>query len=112
MIDLSSDSDSAEIEEIRRRRLQAMQQRATEQEKREQLESAKRVLLRRVLDPEARQRLSNLRMVRPDFAQQLELQLIQLAQSGRVDLPISDEQLRQILYELQSKRRETRIRRL
>ncbi len=109
---MSSDSDSAEIEEIRRRRLQAMQQRAAEQEKREQLESAKRVLLRRVLDPEARQRLSNLRMVRPDFAQQLELQLIQLAQSGRVDLPISDKQLRQILYELQSKRRETRIRRL
>jgi len=104
--------NSAELEEIRRRKLQALQQRIAEQEKREQVEAAKRVVLRKILDPKARQRLMNLRMVRPDFAQQLELQLIQLAQTSRVKLPISDEQLKQILYQLQSRRRETRIRRL
>lgn len=83
-----------------------------EEQKKEQVDAAKRVVLRRILEPEARQRLTNLKMVRPDFAQQLELQLIQLAQTGRVNLPISDEQLKQILYQLQSKKRDSTIRRL
>ncbi len=89
-----------------------MQQRAAEEQRQEQVEAAKKVVLRKVLDPQGRQRLANIKMVRPDFAQQLELQLIQLAQSGKVNLPISDEQLRQILYQLQSKRRDRQIRRL
>ena len=83
-----------------------------EEQRKEQVDAAKRVVLRRILEPEARQRLTNLKMVRPDFAQQLELQLIQLAQTGRVNLPISDEQLKQILYQLQSKKRDSTIRRL
>jgi len=101
-----------ELEEIRRRRLLALQQRAAEQQREEQVEAAKKVVLRKVLDQKARQRLANIKMVRPDFAQQLELQLIQLAQTGRVDLPISDEQLIQILYKLQSEKRDARINRL
>ena len=109
---MSSEPESAELEEIRRRRLQALQQRMTEEQRKEQVDAAKRVVLRRILEPEARQRLTNLKMVRPDFAQQLELQLIQLAQTGRVNLPISDEQLKQILYQLQSKKRDSTIRRL
>jgi len=109
---LSSDTDSEELEEIRRRRLQALQQRIADEQKREQVEAAKTVVLRRILDPAARQRLTNLKMVRPDFAQQLELQLIQLAQTKKVNLPISDEQLKQILWQLQSQRRDTQIRRL
>ena len=104
--------DPAELEEIRRRRLQAMQQTAAEEQRKEQVETAKKVVLRKVLDPPARQRLANIKIVRPDFAQQLELQLIQLAQSGKVKLPISDEQLRQILYQLQSQKRDRQVRRL
>jgi programmed cell death protein 5 len=83
-----------------------------EEQRKDQVDAAKRVVLRRILEPEARQRLTNLKMVRPDFAQQIELQLIQLAQTGRVNLPISDEQLKQILYQLQSKKRDSTIRRL
>ncbi len=109
---MSSESDSAELEEIRRRRLQALQQRMADEQKKDQVDAAKRVVLRQILEPEARQRLTNLKMVRPDFAQQVELQLIQLAQTGRVNLPISDEQLRQILYQLQSKKKDAKIRRM
>jgi len=104
--------DPAELEEIRRRRLQAMQQMTVEEQKKEQVEAAKKVVLRKVLDPPARQRLANIKIVRPDFAQQLEIQLMQLAQSGRVTLPISDEQLKKILYQLQSRKRDRQIRRL
>jgi programmed cell death protein 5 len=39
----------------------------------------------------------------------LEMQLIQLAQQGRVPIPMGDEQLKKILVQLQARRRETRI---
>ncbi len=68
--------------------------------------------MRRVLTPEARQRLANLKMVKPEFTAQLELQLIQVAQSGRVSLPIDDEQLKEMLKRLQTDRKEIQIRRI
>jgi programmed cell death protein 5 len=69
-------------------------------------------LLRQILSPEARQRMTNLKMVKPEFIEQLELQLIQLAQTGRVSLPMSDAQLKQILIQLQSRKRDIRITRI
>lgn len=78
----------------------------------QQLEAQKQALLRQILSPEARQRLTNLKMVKPEFAEQLELQLIQLAQVGKLPIPLSDAQLKQILIQLQSRKRETKIRRV
>ena len=105
-----------ELEEIRRRKLLAMQQRMTDEQKQaqaeKQLEAQKQALLRQILSPEARQRLTNLNMIKPEFTEQLELQLIQLAQTGKLPIPISDAQLKQILIQLQSRKRETKIRRI
>jgi len=105
-----------ELEQLRRRRLAELQRAAAEEERRaevqQQVEIQKQAILKRILTPEARQRLTNIKMVRPDFADQLELQLIQLAQSGRVKLPISDSQLKEALVRLQSQRKEIRIRRM
>jgi programmed cell death protein 5 len=105
-----------ELEQLRRRRLAELQRAAAEEERRaevqQQVEVQKQAILKRILTPEARQRLTNIKMVRPDFADQLELQLIQLAQSGRVKLPISDEQLKEALVRLQSQRKEIKIRRM
>ena len=105
-----------ELEEIRRRKLLAMQQRTSDEQKQaqmeRQLEAQKQALLRQILSPEARQRLTNLNMIKPEFTQQLELQLIQLAQTGKLPIPISDAQLKQILIQLQSRKRETKIRRI
>lgn len=77
----------------------------------QQVEVQKQAILRRILSPEARQRLTNLKMVKPDFAEQIELQLIQLAQAGRLKIPVTDEQLKEILARLQSQRRDIKIRR-
>ncbi len=88
------------------RRLAQEQQRMQVQQ---QMELQKQAILRRILTPKARQRLANLKMVKPEFANQLELQLIQLAQQGRADIPISDEMLKQILIRLQSNRRDIKI---
>ena len=105
-----------ELEELRRRKLLALQQKFAEErgqaQMEQQLELQKQTLLRKILTPEARQRLANLKMVRPEFTEQLELQLIQLAQQGKLPIPLADEQLKQILIQLQSQKRETKIRRI
>ena len=105
-----------ELEALRRRRMAELQEAAAEERRRaqlrRQLEEEKQALLFQILSPEARQRLTNIKMVRPDFAAQLELQLIQLAQSGRVRIPITDQQLKEALRGLQAARREMRIRRV
>ena len=105
-----------ELEALRKRRMLELQQRMVEEQKQVQahqkVESQKQALLRRILTPEARSRLTNLNMVKPEFTQQLELQLIQLAQQGRINLPITDEQLKELLVKLQSGHRDYKIRRV
>jgi len=105
-----------EIEELRKRRLLELQRRLAQEQQRIQMEQQidvqKQAALRRILTPEARQRLTNLKMVKPEFAEQLELQLIQLAQQGRLNIPVTDEQLKDILMRLQSRRRDIKIRRV
>lgn len=102
-----------ELEELRKRRLSALQRQFSEEQRsaqaEQQLEQQKQALLRSILSPEARQRLTNLKMVRPDFTAQLELQLIQLAQQRKIPVPLADEQLKKILIQLQGRKRETTI---
>ena len=105
-----------ELDAIRRKKLSALQQRVSDEQKQgqadQQMEAQKQALLKQILSPEARQRLTNLKMVKPEFTEQLELQLIQLAQMGKVPIPLSDAQLKQILIQLQSRKRETKITRI
>ncbi|MEM2971022.1 MAG: DNA-binding protein [Candidatus Bathyarchaeia archaeon] len=101
-----------ELEEIRRRKLLELQQRLAEEQRQAQIEQQKQLLLRKILTPEARQRLTNLKMVKPEFTEYLELQLIQLAQQGKLHIPLTDAQLKQILIQLQGQKRETKIRRI
>ncbi|MBS7251124.1 MAG: DNA-binding protein [Candidatus Freyarchaeota archaeon] len=72
-------------------------------------ETQKQAVLRQILTPEARSRLTNLKIVKPDFADQIELQLIQLAQAGRITSPLTDEQLKNILRQLQERRRDIKV---
>jgi len=102
-------------EELRRKKLLELQAKLEEQRRQEELrrqyEIQKRMAMQQILTPEARSRLANIRAARPEFAEQIELQLIQLAQSGRVTAQINDAQLREILKRLQERRRKIRIRR-
>ena len=109
-------AEDRELEEIRRRKMLELQQRLAEEQRRiqmqQQIEMQKQAILRRILTPQARQRLTNIKMVKPEFASQLETQLIQLAQVGRLKIPVTDEQLKIILKHLQPQRREFKIRRI
>jgi len=115
MIDGADEYSDEELEAIRRRRYSELQRTAVEEQRqaeaRRQFEAQKQAALKQILTPEARQRLTNIRMVKPEFADQIELQLIQLAQSGRISVPITDDQLKEALARLQSQRKEIRIRR-
>jgi programmed cell death protein 5 len=86
---------------------------ATEnQEKMQQeLEMQKKQVMIQILTPEARDRLNNLRLTKSDFVNQIELQLIQLAQSSAVKNKISDDQLKDLLKRVSGKKREINIRR-
>ena len=105
-----------ELEQIRKRKLLSMQNRMSDEQRQaqaeQQLEQQKQALLAKILAPEARQRLNNLKMVKPEFAEQIEMQLISMAQTGKLPIPLSDAQLKQILLQLQSRKRETKIRRI
>ena len=105
-----------ELDQIRKRKLLSMQHRMSDEQRQgqaeQQMEDQKQALLSKILAPEARQRLNNLKMVKKDFAESIEMQLIEMAQSGKLPIPLSDAQLKQILVQLQSRKRETKIRRI
>jgi len=105
-----------ELDQIRKRKLSSMQNRMNDEQRQAnaeaQMEAQKQALLSKILAPEARQRLNNLKMVKPEFAEQIELQLIEMAQTGKLPIPLSDAQLKGILIQLQSRKRETTIRRI
>jgi programmed cell death protein 5 len=109
-------SNPDDIEALKEKRLAEMQRRAAQEDRAEGMkreeEAQKQNVLRIILSPEARSRINNLKMVRPDFADQLELQLIQLAQQGRLPVPLTDDHLKKILVELQEKKRDFRITRI
>jgi len=67
--------------------------------------------LRMALTSEARQRLANVRMVRPDLANSIEEYVIQLASSGKLKSAVDDEQVKQMLATLQGRKRDITIRR-
>ena len=105
-----------ELDQIRKRKLLSMQHRMSDEQRQaqaeQQMEDQKQALLSKILAPEARQRLNNLKMVRKDFAENIEMQLIEMAQTGKLPIPLLDAQLKQILVQLQSRKRETKIRRI
>lgn len=104
-----------QLEQIRKKKLLAMQNRAGDEDKQgqaDQVEAQKQALLKQILTEQARQRLNNLKMVKAEFVDQIEMQLIQMAQSGKLPLPMSDAQLKQILIQLQSRKREIKITRI
>jgi programmed cell death protein 5 len=107
--------DDKELQEIRRRKLEALQQDQVQQEaqtqENEQYEQQRQAVLRQILTPEARARLARLKIARAEFAEAVENQLIMLAQSGKLNAVIDDASLVQILEKLTPQKREITIKR-
>lgn len=81
-------------------------------EKDSQKKAVREGVLRMALTSEARQRLANVRMVKPELAASIEEYVVQLASSGKLKQAVDDEQVKQMLQALQGQKREMKIRRI
>ncbi|HXQ93606.1 MAG TPA: DNA-binding protein [Thermoplasmata archaeon] len=112
----------AELAELRRRRLQQIQQMqasqspdamnaayAQQQAERDRRDSERSEALRRIMTPEARERLGRIRLAKPEVAQAVEQQVLALAASGRLQRAIDDVTLRAILERVMPERRDITI---
>jgi programmed cell death protein 5 len=107
-----------ELEELRKKKLQELQQQMTlqdtigdEEAQREKIEEQKKMILRAILTAQARERLGRIKVARPEVAEAIENQLIMLAQGGRLKNKINDEQLRMLLSKLMPRKRDIKIKR-
>jgi len=71
----------------------------------------KELILKQLLAPEARLRLNNVRMVKPELANSVEQYLISMATQGKIGSQITDDQLKQILLSIQQPKRDFKINR-
>ena len=85
---------------------------ANEQPNDDQINAQKEILLKQILSPEARLRLNNVKMVKPDLANMVENYLLGLAAQGRSPGQITDDQLKQILLSAQQPKRDFKINRI
>jgi programmed cell death protein 5 len=84
----------------------------TSQEKDSQLKAQKEIMLKQVLSSDARLRLNNVRMVKPDLADLVENYILNLTVQGKITGQISDEQLKQILSSAQQPKRDFKFNRV
>ncbi|MBE6490846.1 MAG: DNA-binding protein [Methanobrevibacter sp.] len=114
----------SDLDEIRQKRMaelqaqqaamqnQAQQQavaQAQQQEAQAKFEAQKKQILAQIMTPEARNRLGNLKLTKPELVNNIELQLIQSAQAGSLRGKVTDEQLKVLLRQIAGQKREIKI---
>ena len=117
----------SELDEIRKRRMaelqqqqaamnadpqQLAQQQLLEQQAAQQqaeMQAQLKQAIKQILTPEARGRLDNLRLTKPELVQNIEIQLLQSAQAGSLRGKVTDEQLKVLLKNLMGQKREIHI---
>jgi len=72
----------------------------------------KEQILKQILVPEARMRLNNIKMVKPELSDIVEQYLIGIATQGKMRSQITDDQLKQILLSIQQPKRDFKINRI
>jgi programmed cell death protein 5 len=112
-----------EIEELRRKKMEQLQDRAdagqgggeideeAAEAQREQAEAKKKAILRQALTDGARKRLNTVKMSKPEFGEQVEQQVVALAQSGRLNGQVDEEQMKSLLQELKPEKKSFDIQR-
>ena len=111
----------AELDELRRRRVQQLQEAqaasdpasaqayAAQDAEMQRRDAERAEMLRRILTPEARERLARIRLAKPEVANSVEQQLMSLAASGRLQRMVDDASLRALLERVMPERREIKI---
>ncbi|ADJ14245.1 DNA-binding protein [Halalkalicoccus jeotgali] len=105
---MSDSPDDERLEELRQKKLEQLQDQQqgggeaeeAQQQAQQQADAQKKAMLRQHLTDGARKRLNSVRMSKPDFADQVERQVLALAQSGRIQGKIDEEKMKALLQEL------------
>jgi len=77
----------------------------------EEFNTQKENILKQILSSEARARLNNIKMVKPELSNHLEQYLIGMASQGKIRSPLTDDQIKQILLSMQQPKRDFKINR-
>jgi programmed cell death protein 5 len=105
---MSGNPDDERLEELREKKMQELQERGqaqqgdaeSQQAAQQQAEAQQEAMLKQHLTDGARQRLNAVEMSKPEFAEQVKRQVLALAQSGRIQDQIDEDQMKDILREL------------
>ena len=89
----------SDLDEIRRKRMAELEAR----------QAAAQGQMQQILTTEARSRLANLKLTKPELVNQIEIQLIQSAQAGSLRGKVTDEQLKVLLRQIAGQKREIKI---
>ncbi|MFD1684017.1 DNA-binding protein [Halobellus litoreus] len=119
---MSGTPDDDRLEELREQKMQELRDQAEGQQggqnpeaaqeaAREQAEAKQEAMLKQYLTDGARQRLNAVEMSKPDFAESVKKQIVALAQSGRIQDRIDEDQMKDLLRELQPESKSFDIRR-
>ena len=103
---MSGEPSEDELERIREQKKEQLREQAQAQEgeameaQRQQAEAQKKALLRQHLTDGARKRLNTVKMSKPQAGEKVEQQVVALAQSGRLQEKIDEDQMKELLREL------------
>jgi programmed cell death protein 5 len=104
---MSGDPSDEELEKLRQEKMEQIKEQrqggADEEAmeaQRQQQEAQKKAILRQHLTDGARKRLNTVKMSKPDVGEQVEQQLVAIAQSGRIQGKIDEEKMKELLSEL------------
>ena len=78
----------------------------------DQINAQKEIMLKQILSAEARLRLNNVKMVKPELANLVENYIIGLSAQGKAQGQITDDQLKQILLSALQPKRDFKINRV
>jgi programmed cell death protein 5 len=106
MAELQAQQAAMQSQQAQQQQLAQMQQ---QEAQRKQFEAQKKQILGQIMTPEARTRLGNLKLTKPELVENIELQLIQSAQAGSLRGRITDELLKVLLRQIAGQKREIKI---
>jgi programmed cell death protein 5 len=104
---MSGEPSDEELEKLREQKRKQMKEQGGGQQdeeameaQRQQAEAKKKAVLRQALTDGARKRLNTVKMSKPEHGDQIEQQIVALAQSGRIQGKIDEEKMKELLQEL------------
>jgi programmed cell death protein 5 len=108
-------TDDESLDELKRKKLQELQQKIQQHEEetkiREQAELQKESILRQILEPDAKSRLTNVKLANPHLASKVEMLLLYLYQNGQLKGKVDDRQMKAILAKISGRKRKITIKR-